>query len=424
MDPSGSNTLTPAPATPPGGTRGGRGGGRGSRGPRGGRGTARGAFASTRGGQSSRAGTAVARTPSATPTRADASYSDGSSSDESQSTAKPRKRRRRSSIPVPPEPQGPWAAARDTDRRFLSNDLGLLQSGAFSDATVMCIKKEWKVHKTILCTRSPWFAAHIEKHTGENGELKPILLHDYPEAHVETLLNFIYSGTLDMTKYALDQGSFVIYTELYNLGRKFGIDSLQSDALTLLGRYCDTKLRRLCTYDPSKSGRSGVVDEDAADPGGYMHDLLEAIWKAYDGITPTNQSNGLQSLLATFVYAGRHTLLSHEGFRRLSLECPRFGNDVFKLMLGETVSEYSPGDAHDAVRRVGTGVDHSHRSQAPDRCAHCAEVFDGDKNKRAMWNPFEGAWRPATFCWECVRGNEEGGAPLWRIPAKGATRKE
>jgi hypothetical protein len=228
---------------------------------------------------------------------------------------------------------------------------------------------------------------------------------------------------LDMTKYALEKGSFVMYTELYNLGLKFGIDSLQSDALTLLGQYCDTKLRQLCTYDPTKSGRAGVVDEEVNNPAEYMPNLLESIWKAHDGI-PSSPSNALQSLLATFVYAGRNRLLSHEGFHQLSEQCPQFGNDIFKLMLGKTVSEYSPGEGHDAVKRVGTGVDHSHRSQAPDRCAHCAEVFDGRKNRRAMWNPFEGAWRPATFCFECVRGNEGFGAPLWRVPAKAAVKKE
>jgi hypothetical protein len=34
----------------------------------------------------------------------------------------------------------------------------LLETGNFADATIICVKKEWKVHKTILCPRSKWFA--------------------------------------------------------------------------------------------------------------------------------------------------------------------------------------------------------------------------------------------------------------------------
>lgn len=34
----------------------------------------------------------------------------------------------------------------------------LLENGMFADATIIGIKQhEWKVHKTILCTRSKWF---------------------------------------------------------------------------------------------------------------------------------------------------------------------------------------------------------------------------------------------------------------------------
>jgi len=33
----------------------------------------------------------------------------------------------------------------------------LLESGNFSDVTVSCADKTWKLHKAILCSRSTWF---------------------------------------------------------------------------------------------------------------------------------------------------------------------------------------------------------------------------------------------------------------------------
>jgi hypothetical protein len=69
-----------------------------------------------------------------------------------------------------------WSAVSvEVARRFTSDDLSyalpttslipplatnccsLLESGLFADATVVCLKRQWKVHKTILCTRNKWF---------------------------------------------------------------------------------------------------------------------------------------------------------------------------------------------------------------------------------------------------------------------------
>ncbi|KAL2268029.1 hypothetical protein VTJ83DRAFT_2875 [Remersonia thermophila] len=36
-------------------------------------------------------------------------------------------------------------------------DSKLLRRGAFSDVTVKCGAKTWKLHRNILCTRSVWF---------------------------------------------------------------------------------------------------------------------------------------------------------------------------------------------------------------------------------------------------------------------------
>lgn len=39
----------------------------------------------------------------------------------------------------------------------------LLENGTYSDAKIECLKHIWNVHRTILCTRSPWFAEEFRK---------------------------------------------------------------------------------------------------------------------------------------------------------------------------------------------------------------------------------------------------------------------
>jgi len=217
-----------------------------------------------------------------------------------------------------------------------------------------------------------------------------------------------------MNKFGLEKASFVLYTKLFNLSLFFGIDDLQNDTLFLLGQFCDIKLESLCSFNVAQSGRSGTVSEDG-DPKEYVDDLLEAIWQAYNNVVVTG-STALQTLLATFVYAGRNRFFECEGVRALSDKCPMFGNEIFKLMVGNTNGNgrmFAP--APDAVRRVSTEFDHSHKSQHPDRCANCLGVFDEKKSRKAMYNPFVASTRPHTYCLPCVEENAKVAAPLWRV---------
>ena len=146
-----------------------------------------------------------------------------------------------------------------------------------------------------------------------------------------------------------------------------------------------------------------------------MPDLLAAISLAF---TPPDIETDLQLLLAAFCYGGRTRLFTYPEFRDLAYTCPAFGNTIFKLMLpGMRASEYAPV----AVCVTASGVDHTHRSQHPDRCAHCDRTFaDSAKRRKAMFNPFEANVRASTYCATCVERNEGQEAPLWRMEAEPA----
>ncbi|KAK0648059.1 hypothetical protein B0T16DRAFT_444245 [Cercophora newfieldiana] len=308
----------------------------------------------------------------------------------------------------------PWSASVEVKHRFTNSDLELLQSGKFADASVICGNKTWPVHKTILCPRSKWFERALSN-PDEGGQAGVVNLTRLSLDEVETILKFIYSGSLDMDKFGLEHGSFFKYASLFNLAQLFELQSLADDALSLLGQYCDMKLKSLCSLDADKTGRSATVGS-ASDPSQYLNDLLEAIRKAYL-VDVSQDGTPLQQLLATFVYAGRNRLLQCAGFHQLSNDVQQFGNDIFKLMIGkpnDNSPNYAP--ASDAIHKVSTGLDHTHKSQHPDRCAHCNGLFDDKNSKKAMYNPFIAVVRPATYCAPCVTENANSPAPLWRLP--------
>lgn len=215
---------------------------------------------------------------------------------------------------------------------------------------------------------------------------------------------------LDLDKFGLGKCNFVTYAHLYNLGQTFEYKPLSDDTLTLLGQYCDKKLADLCIYDVEQSGRKGVVDEIRGNPDVFIDDLLKATRVAYNGV---EQSNSLQSLFASFVWAGRDRLFQRKEFIAFSDQCPRFGNDMFKLMLGQNSCKWFP--SNNIARTMCASLDHSRKTQHPDRCEGCDEVFDEAKVRKALYNPFNVAVRAGAWCAPCVK-KHQGPAPLWRTP--------
>ncbi|KAM7185798.1 hypothetical protein V8F33_012188 [Rhypophila sp. PSN 637] len=277
----------------------------------------------------------------------------------------------------------------------------------FADATIVCLKDTWAVHKTVLCTRSKWFLKAFEGDQ-EDGQLEIVNLHSQTKEDVETLLKFIYSGMrLDLEKFSIKNGSFSAYARLFNLGETFELKPLADDAMSLLGQYCDKRLMELCSYDVDSSGREGVVDQIRGSPQPFIDDLLQAIKDAYDGI---EHSTRLQAIFVSFVWAGRDRLFKEKELLAFVDVYPRFGTDMFKLMLGHNPSKWFP--LANVARAMCTELDHTRKTQHPDRCEGCKDVFDEVKVRKAMYNPFSVAVRAGAWCATCV--NRPADAPLWR----------
>ncbi|KAM7190434.1 hypothetical protein V8F20_009717 [Naviculisporaceae sp. PSN 640] len=259
-----------------------------------------------------------------------------------------------------------------------------------------------------MCTRSKWFYNALNGDE-EGGQTGVVNLHSTPKEDVEILLKYIYSGKLDVEKFGPGKCDFVTYTRLYNLGQTFEYKPLSDDALTLLGQYCDKKLAEICSYDINESGRKGVVDQIRGNPDTFINDLLRAVRVAYDD---TEQSTSLQSLFVSFIWAGRDRLFQCKELMAFADQYPRFGTDMFKMMLGHNPCKWFPSNIS---RTMCVTLDHSRKTQHPDRCEGCDDVFDEAKVRKALYNPFNVAVRASAWCAPCVQ-KHQGPAPLWRTP--------
>ncbi|EGX54029.1 hypothetical protein AOL_s00004g62 [Orbilia oligospora ATCC 24927] len=70
---------------------------------------------------------------------------------------------------------------------------GFLESGKYSDFTVICGPKEWKVHRAIICPQSEYFSTVCDSSFKEAKNAEIDLSNELP-LDIETMLKFLYTG--------------------------------------------------------------------------------------------------------------------------------------------------------------------------------------------------------------------------------------
>ncbi|KAK4183624.1 hypothetical protein QBC35DRAFT_393482 [Podospora australis] len=296
-------------------------------------------------------------------------------------------------------------------RSILTILFRLLQSGNYADAIVMTGDLQWKVHRTTLVARSVWFSDAFKK---EQGVVMPeINLSPRPDHKVSLLLQCLYAHRLPDEFYDLAsaEATFEKYVELFKLGDEFGVEFVRDDALTMLGRLCDQKLVAICSFNKEWSGREGVVNPRAGASVDFV-DLGVALHDAFEGGIRTDLR--AQSLLANFVYAGRAVLLEHPHLLNLVDSIDSIAAGLWRASNGQNLAGWLPN----VKVKTFLGFDHTKKTQHPDRCELCDELFDDANRKRVMYDPHKVITRPAGYCGVCVEKHDGDAAPIFRRPGR------
>ncbi|KAF2666733.1 POZ domain-containing protein [Microthyrium microscopicum] len=100
-----------------------------------------------------------------------------------------------------------------------------LQSGEFSDVTIICRDHTWKAHRMVLSAQSLWFKKACSGHFKEAKERIITIEDDKPEL-IRSMIKFIYTGERHF-----EDDSFLDYFEMYRLGDYYSIDALVQHAI-------------------------------------------------------------------------------------------------------------------------------------------------------------------------------------------------
>ena len=147
----------------------------------------------------------------------------------------------------------------------------ILNDDDTTDFTIRCATKEFRVHKAVLCARSPVFRASIltPMQEAKKGE---IFIEEIGEKSLATLINFIYTGELELgenpdilelslagTKYILPGFMEVLAFSLQMRKEEFS-GKMLADLLIAAHRHEAEDLRKIA-LDTIRSDKKIIGDE-------------------------------------------------------------------------------------------------------------------------------------------------------------------
>ncbi|KAI0133834.1 BTB/POZ protein [Xylariales sp. AK1849] len=208
--------------------------------------------------------------------------------------------------------------AAATTSSTLDQDKEALRSGLFTDVTVGCEDRTWKLHRIILCTRSEWFKAALTKDWAEakSGE---ITLQEQNAVAVGWMFTWIYIRVLEPTILEDEETVFGRCIELHKVADFFALDTLCSLCLHHLTVHLQGKVRRVQKAYCEADDKSNFLDDATA------NHLINAFRRSYQ-----SDFGVFAKLMRKFVDATYYWILSDTKFQAVFDESPRFAVDLAK----------------------------------------------------------------------------------------------
>ncbi|KAM0717580.1 hypothetical protein Q7P37_007432 [Cladosporium fusiforme] len=102
----------------------------------------------------------------------------------------------------------------------------LLESGKYSDLTLKCGNRSWKVHKSVVCLRSDFFAGACDGLFKEPCT-NVIDMSDDDEHALAAMIRFMYHDTYDTTVLPPDDHAIFLHIRVFALANKYFVAPLQ-----------------------------------------------------------------------------------------------------------------------------------------------------------------------------------------------------
>ncbi|KAG6358053.1 hypothetical protein INS49_013937 [Diaporthe citri] len=212
--------------------------------------------------------------------------------------------------------------------RRSQSDIRLLETGEFSDFTIVCGDREWKVHKAIL-SKVPYFNATVGGGFKETVQEKIAIEEFFEPFEIQWLLSYIYFPYFDPESARLDTASksyLETCVRLWQLGDYFQVDSMAELAKDKLNAGCSRWRRCSRTVDTAIHGTTFIVDLESAVRQAWREDLA---------------SGPLRAVLTGLCIDFAPYVRRHQSFFTLLQEVPQFAVTFSQRALGSITSSLS-----------------------------------------------------------------------------------
>ncbi|KAK8234720.1 BTB/POZ protein [Phyllosticta capitalensis] len=199
---------------------------------------------------------------------------------------------------------------------------GLLQSGLYSDATIVCDDQTFHVHKAVICTQSAYFARAFDKDNGFKEACTNVIeLQDVSSAVVRSMLEFMYH--CDYTKCEDPNEDLIANIYIYNAAEMFQLKELKEAAAQRFKAGADTMSGLPMLRAAIESIYEGTVEQDRC-----LRDVVvEIAVRKMDKLVKDSDFNGILERVPTFskdLVHGLHSKLKEKSgtASKRTIRCP------------------------------------------------------------------------------------------------------
>ncbi|KAI1465845.1 POZ domain-containing protein [Daldinia caldariorum] len=203
----------------------------------------------------------------------------------------------------------------------------ILESGMFSDVTVKCQDQVWKLHKSIICPRCPYFnkAFNGQFQEATTGEL---IVKDQKAIEVDLVIRYLYTGKI--SEFMVE----ILPSELFKAANFFQVNSLMKEIASIIGTKLNEMAARLRDMPQANTDLGEVFTSQEVE---YLFEVIEISYG-----TTSASYKVLRDVVKDFIFKSVFQITKTDRFLAILGGIPELAVDIVKLLKHSTIVNDKP----------------------------------------------------------------------------------